>query len=132
MEKFLKIFNETFNKLNLIGVSYLGSYKNMSGRTYYKFIGKFEFDSPLYFFENNNAEVLFNEKEKILNSLQHISNNESNCIRHKFTKKIRQNGNVKIKKDFNFVFDIVPKNIIDFEFDKENNKIIFYVVGYGI
>ena len=41
MKDFMYIFNEAMHKLNLVGVKLQEKKKNRTGRTYYKFIGKF-------------------------------------------------------------------------------------------
>lgn len=117
------------HKLNLVGVKLVSKEQNKSGRDYYKFVGKFEFVYPLFFDEKKIQEFM-SRKSQILVCLSSINDYESNCITHKYTKKLRINGKVKEKDSFQYVFDIIPKNILDFEF--QNGKMNLYVIGYGM
>lgn len=128
--QFLNIFLHSLHKLNLTGVKLIGKNKNFGGKTYYKFIGEFEFVPPLYFFDNDLYKLFEQKKEEILNILQVIKEQNSNCITHKYTKKIKQNSKTESKKNFNYVFNIIPKNVVDFSFKED--KLILYVIGWGM
>lgn len=128
-QRFLDIFEQAFHKLNLVGVKLLKKSKNKHNRTIYKFVGKFQFVQPLSFKISDKEEMIL-QKEQILNFLHSIQDQKSNCITHKFTRKIRINGSVQKKVTFNYVFDVNPKTIIDFGF--EGQKMVLYVIGWGI
>lgn len=131
MEKqFLKIFKQAMHKLNLVGVKLLSQKENKQGRKYYEFLGKFEFVPPLFFFEDNTIEELQGNKENILKFLSDFQEEQSNCITHKFTKKIIINGKMQKKLTFCYVFDIIPKNIVDFCFVED--KLVLIVKGSGM
>lgn len=118
------------HKLNLVGVKLLSQKENKQGRKYYEFLGKFEFVPPLFFFEDNNIEELQGNKENILKFLSDFQEEQSNCITHKFTKKIIINGKMQKKLTFCYVFDIIPKNIVDFCFVED--KLVLIVKGSGM
>jgi len=128
LHDFLEIFKHAFHKFSLVDVKYLGMSVSEHNRKYYRFIGKFEFYPPRQLFD---SEVEKN-KPYILAELRKLDINSSNCISRKFTKKILS-GNSTIKKvDFKYIFDIVPRNIVDYKFDKKQSKIYLFVLGYGI
>lgn len=128
LHDFLEIFKHAFHKFSLVGVKYLGKSVSEDNRKYYRFIGKFEFHPPRQLFDSEVEE----NKPYILSELRRLDIDSSNCISRKFTKKILS-GNSTIKKvDFQYVFDVVPRNIIDFEFDEKQGKIYLFVLGYGI
>lgn len=128
--QFLNIFYKNMHKLNLNGVKFVCENKNFGGKTYYKFIGQFQLSPPLYFYQNELYKLFEQRKVDILNILQVLQQQKSNCITHKYSKKIRLNGKVEGKKQFQFVFDVVPKNVIDFSF--RDDKLILYVIGWGM
>ena len=61
-----------------------------------------------------------------------ISKNSSNCINRKFTKKIIKNDKTVEKIVFKYVFDVIPENIIDFDFNKSKKSMNLIVKGYGL
>ena len=128
MDEFLEIFKHSMHKLNLLRVKLVSEKKNKSERKYYVFIGEFEFVPPVFVFDLD----LESSKKEILNSFINVDEQTSNCIRRKFTKKLRFNGEVKEKVEFVYVFDVIPKNIVDYKIDKEKQKMFLYVQGYGI
>ena len=128
-ESFLDIFKQQLHKIDLKQVKLVSKQKNFGGKTYYKFVGKFSLVPPNYF-NNDFINSFLQNKNNIINELQKIKEQKSNCITHKYTKKLKFNGKVKEKIGFCYVFDVVPKNIIDFQF--QNEKLILYVIGWGI
>ena len=131
MEKqFLKIFKQAMHKLNLVGVKLLGQRENKQGRKYYDFLGKFEFVPPLFFFKDELIKNLMSDKDSILEYLKEFEEEQSNCITHKFTKKIIINDKMQKKLTFSYVFNIIPKNIVDFYFTDE--KMVIIVKGSGM
>lgn len=127
-DDFLQIFKTGFHKLNLEKVKNIGSFKNNSGRTYYKFYGKFKFEPPYQIWDDKSPIDY-----KFLKSLlKEFDKETSNCITRKFTKKVIKDGKTVGKKTFKYVFDIIPKNVVSFSFNKDEMTMTIIVVGYGI
>lgn len=126
-DDFLQIFKSAFHKFCLVGVKNLGERVSKNNRKYYRFIGKFEFEPPKQIF---NSEIEEN-KPYILNEFRNLDLNTSNCISRKFTKKLLSGKNVVKKVEFQYIFDIVPQNVIDFALDESKGKMYLYVLGYG-
>lgn len=131
MEEFLDIFCVPLHKINLCEVALLSKERNRSDRRYYKFIGRFEFVPPEFVWDNGCYERLIEDRQNILNKFNSIEEQSAQCIKRKFTRKMRSGGGVK-KVDFEFVFDIIPRRIINYEFDASKKKMYLYVVGYGM
>ena len=127
LDDFLEIFKHSFHKLSLVGVKYLGSKVSEDNRKYYQFIGKFEFSPPRQLFDSEVGE----NKPYILNEFRKLDINTSNCISRKFTRKIYFKDSKVKKVSFQYIFDVIPKNIVDFEFDERKGKIYLFVLGYG-
>ena len=126
-EDFLQIFKSGFHKLNLEKVKLLGKYDNGNGRTYYKYYGLFKFEPPYQVFDDEEIDYQF-----LKGLLKEFSLETSNCITRKFTKKVIKNGKTVDKLTFKYVFDIVPKNVVSFKFNKEDKTMTLIVKGYGI
>ena len=128
-QQFLEIFEQSMHKLNLVGVCLKQKRKNKSGRIFYKILGKFQFVYPLHF-DNNTIKLFVENKREILQFLKNADIEYSNCISHKYTKKVKINNKTVKKEKFTYVYDIIPNNIIDFQF--KNQKMILYVLGWGM
>ena len=121
---YLEIFKHSFHFFTLKKVKKLGKFKSGDGRAYYKFIGKFEFVP---------TRQAFNEpfdSDNFLKWLKSLDVNESNCFSRRFTRKVKQDDAEKTTS-FIFVFDIVPKNIVDAEIDASTKTMRLWVLGYG-
>ena len=128
LKDFLEIFKHSFHKCSLIGVKNLGKRVSKDGREYYRFIGKFEFEPPAFIFDLELEE----NKPYILARFQEIEPESSNCFRRQFTKKlISEDDTVAKKVEFQYVFEIIPQNIIDFSIDEAKKKMYLQVLGYG-
>lgn len=125
-DDFLEIFKHSFHKCSLIGVKNLGKRVSDDGREYYRFIGKFEFDPPANVFDLDLEE----NKPYVLSQFRNIEPESSNCFRRQFTKKLLSDEEQE-KVVFQYEFEIVPKNIMDFSLNRENQKMYLYVLGYG-
>lgn len=130
-EEIVDIFRNTLHKLTLKSVKLIGTSKTKAGRTYYVFEGKFDFIPPEYLFDDDKYNELIDNKEEILKEMKSFEEESSNCFRHRFTKKIIVKKEVE-KYTFDYVFDVVPKNIIDYSFDIKKRKMTFIVKGEGI
>lgn len=126
-DDFLQIFKASFHKLTLSKVQLIKTCKNPHGRTYYVFNGLFNFVPPAQIWQDGEIDY-----EYLQNVLQKIGQESSNCIDRKFTKKIIKDGKLQKKIVFKFVFDVVPKNIVEFNFDKKNKTMNLIVKGYGL
>lgn len=131
MEDFLEIFKIAFHKINLQEVALLSKLRNSYGRRYYKFVGKFEFMPPDFVWNDSLYAALVTNKSEILHKFNSIEEQSAKCIKRKFTKKLRSDDEVK-KVDFEFVFDIIPRRVVNYEFNVEKKKMYLYVVGYGM
>lgn len=128
MDDFLEIFKHTFHRFSLVGVKYIGERISEDKRKYFKFIGKFEFKPPRQIFDSDIEQ----NKPYILSQISKITPESSNCFHRKFTKKVLNGKSKTIKNiEFRYIFDIVPKNIIDFSLDEKLQKMFLYVKGYG-
>ena len=127
-EDFLQIFKTGFHKLNLEKVKRIGVYQNKSGRKYYKFYGLFKFEPPYQIWEDESPI----DYSFLRSLLKEFSKETSNCITRKFTKKVIKNGKKVGKETFKYVFDIIPKNVVSFSFDKDKKTMTIVVIGYGI
>lgn len=128
LHDFLEIFKHAFNKFSLVGVKYLGKSISEDNRKYYRFIGAIAFHPPRQLFDSEVEE----NKPYILSELRKLNIDSNNCISRNFTKKILS-GNQTIKKvNFQYIFDVAPRNIIDFDFNKKQGKIYLFVQGCGI
>lgn len=117
---FLKIYDYPFYKLKLLFVKNMGFVEN-SGKNYYNLHGKFKFKPPAFILD----EDLIANRIEILNGLLKAVE-ISKLFRKKYTKKIIGESTT----NFNFMFDLKPTNIIDF--DVEDEFIILTVKGFGI
>ncbi len=127
LDDLLEVFKHAFHKCTLVGVKYLGKYRSTEDRKFYKFIGKFEFSPPRQVFD---SDIECNKKQ-LLSSLKELDSEESNCFSRKFTKKILDDGKLRKKVEFQYDFDIVPKNIVDYSLNPQTGKMYLYVIGYG-
>ena len=125
-DDFLQIFKASFHKLTLSKVQLVKTCKNPHGRKYYVFNGLFTFIPPAQIWQDGKIDY-----EYLKCVLQKIGQS-SNCIGRKFTKKIIKNGKLQEKLVFEFVFDVVPKNIVEFNFDRANKTMNLIVKGYGL
>lgn len=129
MDDFLEIFKQSFHKFSLEKVKLIGKDKSDAGREYFRFMGKFSFEPPRHTFEV--ADEIEENKAFLLSRFRMIDSETSNTFRRKFTKKIIRGDEVEGRVSFEFAFDIVPKNVVDFKLDKSNNKMYLYVLGIG-
>lgn len=125
---FLQIFKTSFHKLTLQKVKLVQTCKNPQGRVYYKFHGLFTFIPPYQIWQDGEKI----NKSYLKQVLNKISKNSSNCINRKFTKKIIKNDKTVEKIVFKYVFDVIPENIIDFDFNKSKKSMNLIVKGYGL
>lgn len=126
-EDFLQIFKTGFHKLNLEKVKLIGTYKNKAGRKYYKFYGLFKFEPPYQIWNDEPIDYIF-----LKSLLKEFDRETSNCITRRFTKKVIKNGKTVGKETFKYVFDIIPKNVVSFKFNKKEKTMTIIVIGYGI
>lgn len=127
-DDFLQIFKTGFHKLKLEKVKRIGTYKNKSGRKYYKFYGLFKFEPPYQIWEDENPI----DYDFLKSLLKEFDKETSNCITRKFTKKVIKDGKTVGKETFKYVFDIIPKNVVSFKFNRKEKTMTMVVVGYGI
>lgn len=125
-EDFLQIFKSGFHKLTLKKVVKIGEFDNGNGRKIGKYLGLFEFVPP---------EQVWMDKAPIdygfLKSLMNEFDKElSNVIVRQYTKKIIRNGKTPEKTVTKYVFDIVPKNVVEFRFNRETKTMRLVVKGY--
>ena len=125
---FLTIYKSPFHKLVFDKVKLIRIDKPSFGSPYYHFIGRFRFSCNATIL--NNPQVLEN-KQSIVKGLHNVDDDFSVEFRKKFTRKVKNKGKLN-KWCFNYVFDFHPKNIVDFDIDVENNKLILEVSGYGL
>lgn len=125
-EDFLQIFKSGFHKLNLKKLIKVRDEVNPHGRQYEVYLGLFEFMPP--------EQVWIDEEEidyEFLKKLLKEFNEElSNCIVRKFTKKVYHNDKMVKKEVLKYIFDIIPKNILSFKFNKEKKTMRLIVKGY--
>ena len=122
-QDFLQIFESSFHKFNLVGVKEIGKFNISKKRSYYKFVGKFEFILP------DSTHIREVNSKAFLLMLKNLPEEDSHCFERKFTRRIYLGGKLIRKVSFRFDFDINPKTICGFEF--EGDRMILYAVGYG-
>lgn len=127
-EDFLQIFKTAFHKLKLVGVKKIRKKENAPGKDYYVFHGKFVFIPPTQIWKNGEDF----DYDFLKSLLDKFNEGTSNCITRKFTKKIIKNNSVVEKKVFKYVFNIIPKNIVDFSFNKKDGTMTLIVEGWGL
>lgn len=127
MQDFLEIFKHSFHKCTLQGVRFIRKKVSEDNREFFQFVGKFELEPPAQIFESDIED----RREEILEKFKALDDTSSNCFSRKFTKKFLSGKGVVKKVDFQYVFDVNPKTIIDFELEPENNKMYLYVLGFG-
>lgn len=125
------IFSETLHKLTLRNVRLVSSQKTDTGRGYYIFDGEFAFYPVEYIFDDEQYLELSNNKEKSLRIMHGFNSESSNEFRHRYTKKVIIDNEIK-KIDFDYVFDVIPKNIVDFSFNAKHKTMTLIVRGSGI
>lgn len=124
-EDVLQIFKSGFHKLQLKKVVKLGEGKERVGKPYSVCIGLFEFEPPQQVW---NGEIDDNFFKQVLGE---FSKEVSNCITKKFTRKVIKNGNLKSSQVSRYVFDVIPKNVLAFKFNKATKTLKLVVRGYG-
>lgn len=125
-EDFLQIFKSGFHKLTLRKVVKIGESKDEYDRKYDNYLGLFEFVPP---------EQVWMDEAPIdygfLNDLLKKFDEElSNVIVRQYTRKIIKNDELLKKTVTKYVFDIVPKNIVLFRFNRKRKTMRLVVKGY--
>lgn len=127
-EDFLQIFKSGFHKLILKKVKLLKKCKTKTGREYFVFKGLFSFIPPEQVWMDDTPI----DYDFLKSLLKKFGEETSNCINRKFTKKVIKNGKTVDKQTFVYVFDVIPKNIYKFRFDREKKIMYLVVKGYGL
>ncbi|MBR5704497.1 MAG: hypothetical protein IKX21_00840 [Deltaproteobacteria bacterium] len=99
-----------------------------AGRNYRRYVGKFAFEPPAAAFE---ADIQGHRAE-ILAAFRGLDPAESNCFARRFTRRyIGRDGRILKKDKYSYVFDIVPRNVVDFKIDPSRGRFYLYVLGVG-
>lgn len=125
-EDFLQIFKSGFHKLTLRKLKKIRDEVNEHGRKYGVYLGLFEFIPP--------EQVWMDESdfdyEFLQSLLDEFGKETSNCVTHKFTRKVTKGDEVVSKTVTTYIFDIIPKNIVSFRFDRKKKMMRLVVKGY--
>lgn len=125
-EDFLQIFKSGFHKLELRKLKKIRDEVNEHGRKYGVYLGMFEFVPPeQVWMDEGDFDYGF-----LKSLLDEFSQESSNCIVHKFTRKVMKGDDVVSKVVTTYTFDIVPKNIVSFRFDRKKRLMRLVVKGY--
>ncbi len=127
-DEFLQIFTTGFHKLSLKKVVKYGSGKTEIGKPYDDLLGLFEFEPPACVW-NDPAPIDYDFLKQVASE---FNEELSNCIVRKFTRKIFREGKLSTKKVVRYIFDIIPKNVVEFRFDTERKKMRLVVKGFRI
>ena len=125
-EDFLQIFKSGFHKLTLKKVVKIGKGRNKTGRSYDICLGLFEFVPPEQVwmdeapFDYGFLKSLLAEFDKEL----------SNVIVHQYKRTVFKNGESLNQVVRKYVFDIVPKNIVDFRLYRDTKTMRLVAKGY--
>lgn len=124
-EDVLQIFKSGFHKLQLKKVVKLGKSKERLGVPCIVCLGLFEFVPPKQVWDGEIDDNFFRAV------LGEFSKELSNCITKKFTRKVMKNGNLKSSQVSRYVFDVIPKNVLAFKFNRATKTLKLVVQGYG-
>lgn len=125
-EDFLQIFKSGFHKLTLKKLVKINSQTNKYGRKYDNYLGLFEFYPPQQVWMDKKP-IDYNFLKSLL---KQFKKELSNCVTHKFTKKVFHKDKMVLKQTTKYVFDIIPKNVVTFKFDRQKKTMILVVKGY--
>lgn len=127
-DDFLQIFKSGFHKLNLRKAVKIGECDNGYGKTIDRYLGLFEFIPP--------DQVWMDESpidyDFLKSLLDEFDEELSNVIVRQYTRKIIKNSTMLKKTVTKYVFDIIPKNIVLFRFDRDKKIMRLVVKGYRI
>ncbi len=124
-EDFLQIFKSGFHKLQLKKVVTLGECKERIGKPCSVCLGLFEFEPPQQVWDG----VI--DYDFLKSVLKEFSGELSNCITKKFTRKIIKNKSMVDVQVFRYVFDVIPRNVLAFKFNRSTKTLKLVVRGYG-
>ena len=125
-EDFLQIFKSGFHKLTLRQLKKVRDAKTPYGRKYGVYLGLFEFEPPEQVWMSGDVFDY-----DFLNSLMKEFDEElSNCMTRKFTRKVYDDDELVKKVVTQYIFDIVPKNVLVFRLDPERKVMRLVVRGY--
>lgn len=125
-EDFLQIFKSGFHKLALKKLVKIGESKNDNGRKYDDYFGLFEFFPPEQVWMDN----LPIDYDFLKSLLKEFDEELSNVIIRQYTRKVLKNSKTLKKTVTKYVFDIVPKNIVSFKFNRQTKTMKLVVRGY--
>lgn len=125
-EDFLQIFKSGFHKLNLKKLVKVGESKNEHGREYEEYLGLFEFVPPEDVWFDDDAI----DYDALRQLMKEFEKELSNCIVRKFSRKIIRKNQAVEAKETRYIFDVIPKNIVDFRFNTKSKTIKLVVKGY--
>lgn len=123
---FLQIFKSGFHKLALRKLVKIDESKNDNGRQYDDYLGLFEFIPPEQVWMDE-API---DHDFLKSLLKEFDEELSNVIIRQYTRKVLKNSKTLKKTVTKYVFDIVPKNIVSFKFNRETKTMKLVVRGY--
>ena len=125
-EDFLQIFKSGFHKLTLRKAIRIGESDNGYGKTIGEYLGLFEFVPPeQVWMDESPIDYAF-----LHDLLKEFDEELSNVIIRQYTRKVIKNDKVMKRTVTKYVFDIVPKNIVLFRFDRRKKTMRLVVKGY--
>ncbi len=125
-EDFLQIFKSGFHKLNLKKLVRIGESDNGHGQKYQDYLGLFEFVPP----DDVWADDEPIDYVMLKGLLDEFDKEFDNCLVRKFTRKIIKNDEIVQREVTRYIFDIVPKNILAFRFDRKAKTMKLVAKGY--
>lgn len=124
-EEFMDIYSKSLPKLTFKAVKFDKMDYNPSEKVYYHFIGKFKCKP----YDLDKVQITEEEKNRILNDCLGMTEGPNRIFRRKYTKKTENDKRRKSTWQFDFCFDFVPSNLVDFEIEGE--FLVLFVRGYG-
>ena len=125
---FLECFKHSFHKFTFVAAVPVAEKVSPAGRRYRRYVGKFAFEPPRAAFEADIQE----HRAEILAAFRGLDSSESNCFSRRFTRRyIGKDGKILKKDKYSYVFDIVPRNVVDFRIDPGRGRFYLYVLGVG-
>ena len=125
-EDFLQIFKSGFHKLTLRQLRKIRDEKTPHGRKYGVYLGLFEFEPPEQVWMSGDEF----DYDFLRSLMDELGDELSNCMTRKFTRKVYDDDELVKKVVTQYIFDIVPKNIVTFRFDPERRQMRLVVKGY--